>query len=166
MPRKNISSLSQKELALSVLSKLLYSIANRIPGVENIISSHQKILKEYLCQGSIHIEQPDSYTDSFSIQDIPWDNILDSISSHNSFLDSQIRTKRFSIHEIRYMCAMMCGLSGKEYGLITGFKSHYNLSWSIRQKFRLPPKATNLRIFLHKLSESGLYESLPAGEQK
>ncbi len=164
MQRKDISSLSQRELALSVLSKLLYAIADRIPGVESIITSHQKILKEYLCQNTNPIDRQDS--DPFSIQDIPWDNILDSISSHNSFLDSQIRTQRFSTHEIRYMCAMMCGLSGKEYGLITGFKSHYNLSWSIRQKFKLPPKATNLRIFLHKLSENGSYESLPVGEQK
>lgn len=95
----------------------------------------------------------------FSLYDIPWESFLDDVTSNSPFLNKQAHIHHFSTQEIRYMRAMLCGSSGKEYGLITGFKSHYNLSWSIRNKFGLPHKSTNLRIFLQKLSETTLYES-------
>lgn len=66
----------------------------------------------------------------------------------------------------RYMSALICGLSGKEYELITGFRSHYNLSWSIRHKLGIPSKSTNLRNYLQKLSDCGLHESIANIAQK
>lgn len=157
MPRKDISLLSPRELALTILSKLLYHIATRFSGMEGIVSHHRNILQDYLNQD---INQAKiSNIPEFSISDIPWNDIFDTIASKNTFLKEQIHNHRFSTHEIRYMSAMLCGLSGKEYGLITGFKSHYNLSWSIRNKFGLPSKSTNLRIFLQKLSEDPFHES-------
>lgn len=156
MPRKDICLLSERELALTVLSKLLYNIATKHPGMEETISHHRNLLYDYLNHEG---RKPIMVTPEFSIRDIPWNNILDEIASKNTFIIEQTRTHLFSTHEIRYMCAMLCGLSGKEYGLITGFKSHYNLSWSIRNKFGLPSKSTNLRIFLQKLSDSNSHES-------
>lgn len=157
MPRKDISSLSQRELALNVLSKLLYHIANSIPDMEEIVSHHRNLLKDYLNNdiGKTN-EFPNKY---FAISEIPWENMLDTIASKNSFINNLIQKYDFSIHEVRYMSAMLCGLSGKEYGLITGFKSHYNLSWSIRQKIELPSKVSNLRIYLQKLSCETAHES-------
>lgn len=157
MPRQDISLLSSRELALTVLSKLLYHIATKSVGMAEIVSHHKNILQHYINQGISHTHTSD--ITEFSIYDIPWGDILDAIASKNNFLSKQIHTHQFSTHEIRYMCALLCGLSGKEYGLITGFKSHYNLSWSIRNKFGMPPKSTNLRIFLQKLSDSPSYES-------
>lgn len=159
MPRKDISLLSPRELAFTVLSKLLYHIATKSLGMEEIVSHHRNILQFYLNQ-DIGQTNTSNITE-FSIYDIPWGNILDGIASKNTFLNKQIHTRQFTTHEIRYMCAMLCGLSGKEYGLITGFKSHYNLSWSIRNKFGMSPKSTNLRIFLQKLSDNFSYESTP-----
>lgn len=149
MPRKDISLLSERELALIVLSKLLYHIATKYPGMDSIVTHHRILLYDFLNQ---EVRKPNMATPEFSIYDIPWNNILDEIASKNTFIIEQTRTHLFTTHEIRYMCAMLCGLSGKEYGLITGFKSHYNLSWSIRHKLGLPSKTTNLRISLQKLS--------------
>lgn len=157
MLRKDISLLSPRELALNVLSKLLYHIATKFLDLEEIVSYHRNILRYYLNQ-DIGKTNTSNITD-FSIYDIPWGDILDAIASKNTFLSKQIHTHQFSTHEIRYMCALLCGLSGKEYGLITGFKSHYNLSWSIRNKLGMSPKSTNLRIFLQNLSVSSPYES-------
>lgn len=157
MPRQDISLLSSRELALTVLSKLLYHIVTKSVDMEEIVLHHKNILQYYIDQGINHIHS--SNITEFSIHDIPWGDILDALASKNTFLRKQIHTHQFSTHEIRYMCALLCGLSGKEYGLITGFKSHYNLSWSIRNKFGIPPKSTNLRIFLQKLSDSPSYES-------
>ncbi len=64
-----------------------------------------------------------------------------------------VESGQFPQKELRYMCDLICGHSGKEYGLITGFKSQYNLSWSIRQKLGIPAKSTNLRNFLQNLPE-------------
>lgn len=150
MPRKNISLLSERELALIVLSKLLYHMATRFPGMEEIITYHRNILLDYQNKEIDSLNIPN--TPPFFIHEIPWERMLDTIASQNTFLNKLTHEYRFSIHEIRYMCAMLCGLSGKEYGLVTGFKSHYNLSWSIRHKLGLPSKTTNLRIALQKLS--------------
>ena len=64
-----------------------------------------------------------------------------------------VESGKFTDNELQYMCALMCGLSGKEYELITGLRSQYNLSWSIRQKLGIPPKSTNLRNYLQSLPE-------------
>lgn len=150
MPRKDISLLSERELALIVLSKLLYSIARQSSGMEEIVSNHRSLLIDYMDKG-IDISDT-SDTPPFSIRDIPWESILDTLSAQSDFLNRLKHEHQFSTQEIRYMCAMLCGLSGKEYGLVTGLKSHYNISWTIRHKLGIAPKTTNLRISLQKLS--------------
>ena len=159
MPRKDISLLSERELALTVLSKLLYHLATRFPDMEEIISHHRNLLLDYQNKETAIDASGISDIPHPHIHEIPWGRMLDAIASQTPFLKKITQEYQFSIHEIRYMCAMLCGLSGKEYGLITGLKSHYNLSWVIRHKLGLPSKTTNLRIALQKLSDGNSYES-------
>lgn len=84
MPRKDISLLSPRELALTVLSKLLYHIATRSVGMEEIVSHHRNILQYYLNQ-DIGQTNTSNITE-FSIYDIPWGDILDAIASKTLFL--------------------------------------------------------------------------------
>lgn len=151
MSRQSISSLSKRGLALKVLSKLLYAVADSSTASEELEYLHQEILNESLRRNET---ANDSENDSFNIGEIPWGRLLDSIACSHPFLRSRLQPNLFSPQEIRYMCAMICGLSGKEYGLITGLKSQYNLSWSIRHKIGMPAKTTNLRNFLQKISEN------------
>lgn len=157
MTRQSVSILSKRGLTLKVLSKLLYAITDNSINSEELKDIHQKVLNASLIQNEV---RSDSKNDSFNIAEIPWERILDAIANNNPLLRKFIESKTFSVQELRYMCAMVCGLSGKEYELITGFKSQYNLSWSIRQKIGMQPKTTNLRKFLQKLSDSSIYESL------
>lgn len=155
MPRRSIALLSQRGIALTVLSKLLYAIADTSSYCDEIKAFHHKILCE-----SLQSEKPcSSETLPFSLKEIPWNKFLDSITASNTVIRSYAETGNFTMHELRYMSAMKCGLSGKEYGIITGFTSHYNLSWSIRQKIGMSPKTTNLRNFLQDLAANGKYES-------
>lgn len=163
MPRRSVLLLSKRGLALKVLSKLLYAIADNTATNEELKTLHQKILDESLCLNEL---ASDSGNNNFRVEEIPWERILDAIVSTNPTLKVFINLNRFSVHEIRYMCALICGLSGKEYELITGFKSQYNLSWSIRHKLGMVSKTTNLRNYLQKLSDCSLYESRSDIEQK
>ncbi len=163
MPYQKVLSLSKRGLALKVLSKLLYAIADNKDNYEELKILHQKILNESLSLNELASSSED---DTFRIEEIPWERLLDAITNTNPILKVLINLKQFSTHEIRYMCALMCGLSGKEYELITGFKSQYNLSWSIRHKLGMPSKTTNLRNYLQKLSDWGLHESLEDIAQK
>ncbi len=158
MPRKSISSLSPRGLAIVVLSKFLYVVSGYSPHANEIKVIHQKMLNELQIErGEFACE---TNTDNFSIKDIPWDHLLDLISQNHPLIIRYEKSGNFTNQEIRYMCAMMCGLSGKEYGRITGIRSHYNLSWSIRHKLGIPFKETNLRLFLRNLAESASNESL------
>lgn len=148
MPHQNVLSLSKRGLALKVLSKLLYAIADNNGANEELKFLHQKILNESLNPNKL-TSKPEN--DTFQIEEIPWGRFLDAITNTNSTLTEFLNQKRFSVQEIRYMCALMYGLSGKEYELITGFKSQYNLSWSIRHKLGMPSKTTNLRNYLQVL---------------
>lgn len=156
MSRKNVLSLSKRGLALKVLSKLLYAIADNNGANEELKCLHQKVLNESLNDNEL---ASDLGNDTFRIEEIPWERLLDAITDTNPALKVFTNLNRFSDHEIRYMCALICGLSGKEYELITGFKSQYNLSWSIRHKLGMPSKTTNLRNYLQKLSDCSPYES-------
>lgn len=158
MPRKSISSLSPRELALVVLSKFLYAISGRLSYANEIKFIHQKVLNEFH-MGSVNSSNEDC-GDSFSVKEIPWGKLLDLISQNHPFIKQYAQSGNFSPQEVRYMCAMMCGLSGKEYEKITGKRSHYNISWSIRHKLGIPFKETNLRLFIRNLAESATYESL------
>ncbi len=163
MPRQNALSLSKRGLALKVLSKLLYTLTDNNPTTEELILLHQKILNESL---RLKESASDSVNDTFRMEEIPWERLLDTITCTLPTLKVLIDLNRFSVHEIRYMCALICGLSGKEYELVTGFKSHYNLSWSIRHKLGMPSRTTNLRNYLQRLSDCGLDESLKIVAQK
>lgn len=163
MPYQNVLSLSKRGLALKVLSKLLYAIADNNDANEELKFLHQKVLNETL---SLNELASDSENDRFRIEEIPWERLLDAITNTTPTLKAFISLNKFSTHEIRYMCALICGLSGKEYELITGFKSQYNLSWSIRHKLGIPSKTTNLRNYLQKLSGRGLHESTKAIARK
>lgn len=163
MPNQNVLSLSKRGLTLKVLSKLLYAIADNNDTTEELKLLHQKVLNESL---SLNELASDSENDTFRIEEIPWERLLDAITNTNPTLKVFINLNKFSAHEIRYMCALICGLSGKEYELITGFKSQYNLSWSIRHKLGIPSKTTNLRNYLQKLSDCGSHESLKGNVQK
>lgn len=163
MSHKSISNLTSREAALIILSKLLYATSKDY-GVADIICFHKKTLNS--CLGLSQRMPEGQEIDNFSLLSIPWTDLLSSIANRTPFLKAHIQSKQFSEREILYMCAMLCGLSGIEYRMITGYRSHYNLSWLIRQKLGLPPKSTNLRIFLQKLSASTRYESSETIAQK
>lgn len=163
MPYQNVLSLSKRGLALKILSKLLYAVADNNDTNEELKLLHQKVLNESL---NLNELSSDSGNDTFRIEEIPWKRLLDTIANTNPTLKVFINLNQFSTHEIRYTCALICGLSGKEYELITGFKSQYNLSWSIRHKLGIPSKTTNLRNYLQKHSDCDLYESWRVFAQK
>lgn len=157
MPRINISSLPPRAIALTVLSKLLYALADKSGASDVVMSYHKRIMADTIADDDLH--ERNQICDSFSFSDIPWLELLDLIANHIVRLQGICATNNFTCQEIRYMTAMACGLTGKEYGLITGIKSHYNLSWSIRHKLGLPEKASNLRIILQSLPVNTIYES-------
>lgn len=160
MPRTNISSLPQRAIALTVLSKLLYALADKSGASDMVTTYHRRILADTIADDDLH--ERNQICDSFSISDIPWLELLDQIANHSVRLRGICATNNFTRQEIRYMTAMACGLTGKEYGLITGFKSHYNLSWSIRHKLGLPEKTSNLRLILQSQQVNTIYESTEA----
>lgn len=145
MPPKNISSYSDRAIALIVLSKMLYGMTAASSGSEELRAEHRRLLNESLVSLS-----PDP---EFDLSSIPWDNLLDSIVRCHPYICVQADTGLFTLRELRYMAAIICGLSGKEFGIITGYRSHYNLSWSIRQKLNQPAGSYNLRTLLHDLYE-------------
>lgn len=147
MPKKNISTLPPRAIALTVLSKLLYALADESGASEEVKVYHKKMLVDIIAEYDLYGRSDED--NSFSITDIPWLQILDQIANHPILLKGISASHDFTQQEVRYLAAMACGLTGKEYGLITGFKSHYNLSWSIRQKLGLPEKTSNLRLLLH-----------------
>lgn len=156
MPRKSVSLLSKRGLALKVLSKLLYAVADNTTANEELKVLHQKILDEYMTPHELAIG---SETEQFAMEEIPWDKLLDTIANTNSKLRPFRNSNRFTVHEPRYICAMICGLTGREYQLVSGFKSQYNLSWSIRQKLGMLPKTTNLQNYLLNLTDFSPNES-------
>ena len=151
MARRKISSFSKRGIALTVLSKLLYAVAGRTMNIEEIKTLHQNLLTE-----SLIAHEPALDTDSndpVPIENIPWSQLLDSIVDGNALMVEYKESGKFTVHELRYICAMMCGVTGEEYKLISGFKSQYNLSWSIRHKLGMPRRTTNLRNFLQNLPD-------------
>lgn len=155
--------LSKRGLALKVLSKLLYAVADNTTVNEELTVLHQKILNEYMTPYELAIG---SETEPFTMEEIPWDRLLDTIANTNSKLRPFRNSNRFTVHELRYICAMICGLTGREYQLVSGFKSQYNLSWSIRQKLGMLPKTTNLRNYLQNLTDLSPNESRMDDAQK
>lgn len=160
MPRINVSSLPPRAIALTVLSKLLYALADKPGASDEITTYHKRILADTIADDDLH--KRNQICESFSISYIPWLELLDKIASHIVRLREISTTNNFTPQEIRYMTAMASGLTGKEFGLITGIKSHYNLSWSIRHKLGLPEKKSNLRLVLQSLSVNTIYESTEA----
>ena len=70
-------------LALKVLSKLLYAIADNKGNNEELKILHQKILNESL---NLNELASDSGNDTFRIEEIPWDRLLDAITNTNPTL--------------------------------------------------------------------------------
>lgn len=136
-----------RELSLTILSKMLYAVAERSIEIDKLKNCHRKLMGELTEVRSVD----DSKSEETCIYELPWMEILDSIMDAFPTLKYYKGKGIFSCHEIRYMCALMCGLSGKEYGLISGFRSHYNLSLAIRHKLGMTPKSTNLRNHLQQL---------------
>ena len=162
MPRKSVLQISKKGLALKVLSKLLYAIIGMDTDNEELIDLHKRLLNEF-----ISIRETDAGDVHFDMAEIPWERLLNKAAAAIPTLKILISPEqRFSAHELQYICAMLCGLTGKEYEIITGFKSQYNLSWSIRHKLGIPSKTTNLRNYLQELQYYGSYESPSESAQK
>lgn len=157
MPKKKISTLSPIAIGLTVLSKLLYALTEDSATSDIIKEYHRRILKETTVNYDSSASCP--LDNSFSLNDIPWMQLLDQIVGHVAGLKEICATNNFTQQELRYVAAMACGLTGKEYGLITGFKSHYNLSWTIRRKLGLPERTSNLRLFLQGGNFRLRYES-------
>ena len=156
MARRKISSFSKRGIALTVLSKLLYAVAGRTMNIEEIKTLHHNLLAEVLIA---HESARDTdNNDPVPIENIPWSMLLDTIAYGNASMIKYKESGKFTVHELRYMCAMMCGVTGEEYKLISGFKSQYNLSWSIRYKLGMQPKTTNLGKFLQNLPDEVDYE--------
>lgn len=158
MPKKNISTLPPRAVALTVLSKLLYALADESGASEGVKVYHKKMLVATIAEYDLYGRRDEGIP--FSFTDIPWLQILDQIANHFVLLREISASHDFTRQEVRYLAAMTCGLTGKEYGLITGFKSHYNLSWSIRHKLGLPQRSSNLRLFLQDTLTSTPDESL------
>lgn len=78
MPYQNVLSLSKRGLALKVLSKLLYAIADNNDANEELKFLHQKVLNETL---SLNELASDSENDRFRIEEIPWERLLDAITN-------------------------------------------------------------------------------------
>lgn len=155
-----ISTLSPIAIGLTVLSKLLYALTEDSVASDIIKEYHRRILKETTVNYNSSASCPSG--NSFTLNDIPWMQLLDQIVGHVAGLKEICATNNFTQQELRYMAAMACGLTGKEYGLITGFKSHYNLSWAIRHKLGLPEKTSNLRLILQSQQVNTIYESTEA----
>ena len=155
MSRKSITTLSKRGIALTIISKLLYGVGDKSTHTEELTTLYQSLLQlsglnDEACDASVDSSDP------FSLSEIPWENILNSITADSRAMRKFVESGEFTDKELQYMCALMCGLSGKEYELITGLRSQYNLSWSIRQKLGVPPKSTNLRNFLQNLPEKAI----------
>ena len=164
MPKKNISTLPPRAIALTVLSKLLYALADESGASQEVTIYHKNMLVDTIAEYDLYGRSDEGY--SFLITDIPWLQILDQIANHFVQLQKIRASHDFTQQEVRYLAAMACGLTGKEYGLITGFKSHYNLSWSIRQKLGLPERTSNLRLFLQGALTKAPDESLASNVPK
>ncbi len=147
---KSISNLSNRGVALTILSKLLLGVGDKKAVAEELKTLYDGLFKLTDLDTRSCLASADS-ADTFSLDEIPWEKILDAMVADSHTMRGYVESGQFPQKELRYMCALMCGLSGKEYGLITGFKSQYNLSWSIRQKLGIPAKSTNLRNFLQNL---------------
>lgn len=156
MQRKSVTTLTHRQLAMQVLSKILYFLAGCAPHSEEVQRLHKNIMKESFQTETSNADVSKSGDDfeSFSVRSIAWDDIFDAIAEEDIFMKRQMASGRFTKNEIRYMTAMLCGLSGMEYGLISGRSGHYNLSWTVREKLGIPQKSTNLRLALQRMAET------------
>lgn len=163
MPDKSTVSYSEEATIIKVLSKFLYDHIDDNPTSNDIKRYHHSFINKYM---SNSVLMSDSGNNTITIESIPWASLLDRMAKEHPFLKVLTKKVQLSNNEILYICAMLYGISSKEYGMITGVKSHYNISWSIRLKLKIPPKSTNLRNYLKRLQEIGMDESLKVSVQK
>ena len=151
MPRRKAELLSTMGITINVLTKLLYSITDTFVDSQELKIQHQVILKELI--EIVETEYKYCFVKNKMCNSIPWERILEQISKRFSFLNEFKTSDNFTQKEINYMCALMCGVTGKEYEIVTGLKSQYNLSWSIRRKIGMSKNSTNLGLYLKSLAK-------------
>ena len=152
MARKRANLFSPLSITITVLTKLLYAITDTFVDSQELKTHHQVILKKLI--EIVETEDKNCFVKNKICNSIPWERILEQISKRFSLLNEFKTSDNFTQKEINYMCAMMCGVTGKEYEIVTGLKSHYNLSWSIRRKIGMSKNSTNLGLYLKNISKS------------
>lgn len=151
MAKERKISISKESTELVVLSKLLYFLTSTIVNCTEIQLLHKTLLLEELSYEKEKRKGDVSENRNLVYRSIPWDRLLEIIVDNMDFLNKIKHTGvNFSKREILYMCALICGVTGREYEIITGLKSHYNLSYSIRRKLKVPRNSTNLGIYLKR----------------
>lgn len=79
MSKRNVYFLSKSEIAITVLSKLLYSNLLPTKDYKEIIFFHNKVLKMVLSMNKLKNE----FDETGFITRIPWIRLLDNIMNHN-----------------------------------------------------------------------------------
>lgn len=152
MARRKAELLSTLGITINVLTKLLYAITDTFVDSQELKIQHQVILNELI--EIVERGDKNCFDKNRIYNFIPWDKILEQISNRFSVLNEFKTSGIFLQKEINYMCAQMCGITGKEFEIVTGLKSHYNMSWSIRRKIGMAKNSTNLGLFLKSLPNS------------
>lgn len=146
MPRRKAELFSPLGITINVLTKLLYAVTDSLVDSQELKVQHRTILNDLI--DMVEIGNNNCIYKNNIFHFIPWEKILEEISNKFSLLNEFKTSGNFTQKEINYMCAMMCGVTGKEYELVTGLKSHYNLSWSIRRKLGMHKNSTNIGLYL------------------
>lgn len=151
MARKKADLFSPLGITIIVLTKLLYAITDTFVDLQDLKIQHQFILKDLI--EIVERGDKNCFDKRRIFDSIPWEKIMEQISKKFLLLNEFKTSGNFTQKEINYMCAMMCGVTGKEYELVTGIKSHYNISWSIRRKIGMSKNSTNLGFYLKNLAK-------------
>lgn len=81
-------------------------------------------------------------------------DVLEAFLSNNTKFVDSLKSFNLTSSELNYCCLLTLGLRGKEIGILTGNRNHYNKSSAIRQKLELSPADTNLGNHLRNLYET------------
>lgn len=149
MSRSKADLSTPLEISINVLTKLLYAITEESIELQELMIQYCRILNKL----TGYIKTKENYyleTDTI-YNSIPWEKILEQSSKKFSLLNKFKSSGEFSQKEINYMCAMLCGITGKEFEIVTGLKSHYNISWTIRRKLGMHKNTTNLGLYLKSI---------------
>ena len=151
MSRRKADLSTPLEISINVLTKLLNTITERSLELQELKIQYCKILNNLI--GYVKTKDNNYLQNDIIYNSIPWEKILEQSSKNFSLLNKFKSTGEFSQKEINYMCAMLCGITGKEFEIVTGLKSHYNISWTIRRKLGVKKNSTNIGTYLKSLYE-------------